>query len=164
MHSQVDSRIEDDVGEYVITILDLATGDTQSLNHRYQPISIDQVYEPLSITPEFEARNPRAAARLKEQGSYVQGVMAERKYVAPISQLLSDGELIFAVGTPRRDSTSVRLDVFDAVSASFITTAILPILPTYITHDFIYSIGDYQTTGAPPDIKVYSLTWHTPVP
>jgi len=154
-HSYHDTKKTENGYTYMLTLLSLDTMEKTYITHPYIPTEI--YWEPISYPEEYLKQNPDKRAELKEQNRIIKDFLDKRKYNASLSNIITDGDLIFAFTWEIQDSTNVLADVFDSKSGQHVSSAYFSTMPEYIKNGILYGFNNFRQSGDFARIQKYRI-------
>jgi hypothetical protein len=115
IHTQVDTKIENNQYYYTITVLSLNNSKKQYITHHYTPTPIKWT-SGVGLSEEIRVEVNKAGEKFTK----------ERKFNASLISLIADKNLIFAYTLTTNDKSESLVDVFDGNTCSSIGSAYLP--------------------------------------
>lgn len=110
-HSAVDRDMESDPPAYIIHLLELASDEHRAIRRTYRPQPVD--YEVREYSEEFQQRSPEQYRMQMEMEKKAVAYFEQHPYMVGLSDLLADGQTLFAFTFTRDDSSRALVDVFD---------------------------------------------------
>ncbi len=121
LHTFHDSRQGGEELQYTLTLIDLESGQRETLSHSYE------LYELTWTRPlpneELRERDPEQFRQWEEQWDLVDEGIAERHWSVPVLGIETDGPFIFVFTSAKNDSGEVLTDVFNADERSYVGSA-----------------------------------------
>jgi len=156
IHTQVDTKIENNQYYYTITVLSLNNSKKQYITHHYTPTPIKWTGG-IQLSEVLKTSNPQLYEMRVELNKAEEKFIKERKFNASLISLIADKNFIFAYTQTTNDKSESLVDVFDATTGVYIGSAYLPLF-TDIKNGYGYKMNNFIAEKDYPKVEKYRIS------